>query len=214
MRHRIDIEQFERKNSIHFFQNFPDPNISITSEVECTGARARAKARGVSFFLYYAHAMLKACNEIKEFKYRMDTAGELYYYDTIDALAVIRTGENGRYNTLRFPYHEELQTFAQTACRIIDEHEVSTSPFESEEDCPQDDLGVFLLSALPTLSFTGISFAHQSAMDGYPLSLIGKLIQREGKEYIPIGLKVNHAFIDGHHLALYYQRVSTLLMTS
>jgi len=212
MRHLIDLDHFERRDSILFFQNFPDPNISITSEVECTGGIDQAKSLGISFFLYYSHAMLKASNEIKEFKYRMNKSGQLFYYDTIDALAVIRTGENGAYNTLRFPYHEDLIQFAQNARRIIKQHEISSNPFSNELEClEEEDLGVFLLSAIPTLSFTGISFAHQGTMDGYPLSLVGKLIQREKKEYIPIGLKVNHAFIDGYHLDLYYRRVAELL---
>lgn len=212
MRHLIDLDTFERKESLRFFQTFPDPNISITSEVECTGAKEQAKAMGVSFFFYYSHAMLKACNEIKEFKYRMNKKGELFFYDTIDAQAVIRTGENGAYNTLFFPYHEDLKRFAQMAQQIIEDHQVSEKRFEEEKgSVEEDNLGVFLLSALPTLSFTGISFAHQCGMNSYPISLIGKLIQREGKEYIPIGLKVNHAFIDGFHLDRYYQRVSSLL---
>jgi chloramphenicol O-acetyltransferase type A len=212
MRHLVDLEHFERKDSILFFQTFPNPNISITSEVECTGGMDRAKKLGISFFFYYSHAMLKACNEIKEFKYRMNKQGQMFYYDTIDALAVIRTGDKGAYNTLRFPYHENRIQFAQAARRIMEEHEITSNPFFNEPECPEEDLGVFLLSAMPALSFTGISFAYQGTMDGYPLSLIGKLIRRQGREYLPIALNVNHAFIDGYHLEAYYRKVSKLLL--
>lgn len=211
MKHIIDLESFERKDSVLFFRSFPDPHISITSEVECTGGKQQAKEWGISFFLYYTHAMLKAANEIKEFRYRFNRKGEILYYDQLDALAIIRTGEQGKYNTLRLPYVEDLKEFAQQAASIIDSHNSISNPFGAEDDSSEEDQGVILISAIPTLSFTGISFANQSPLGGYPVTLIGKLIVREGKEYIPIGLKVNHAFIDGYHLDAYYNRVSELL---
>lgn len=212
MKHLVDLENFERKDSILFFQSFFEPNISITSEVECTGAKERARKHGVSFFFYYLHAMLKACNEIKEFKYRISPQGEVYYYDTIDTLAIIRTGENGAYNTLRLPYDSDLKQFAEKACTLIEKHKIHNYPFAStDKGVTDDDQGVFLVSAMPTLSFTGISFAHRGPVESYPLSLVGKMITREGKEYIPIGIKVNHAFIDGYHLDKFFTRVSELL---
>ena len=52
MKHIIDINTWERKENYEFFLGFQNPTISITSEVECAGAKARAKAAGESFFLH------------------------------------------------------------------------------------------------------------------------------------------------------------------
>lgn len=41
------------------------PLSPLTSEVECSGARTRAKAAGESFFLHYLYAVLRAVNETK-----------------------------------------------------------------------------------------------------------------------------------------------------
>ena len=49
MKHIIDIKTWERKENYEFFLGFQNPTISITSEVECSGARTRAKAAGESF---------------------------------------------------------------------------------------------------------------------------------------------------------------------
>lgn len=43
MKHIIDIKTWERKENYEFFLGFQNPTISITSEVECSGARTRAK---------------------------------------------------------------------------------------------------------------------------------------------------------------------------
>ena len=53
MKQIIDIENWERKENFNFFRHFQNPQLSITSEVECGGARQRAKAAGQSFFLHY-----------------------------------------------------------------------------------------------------------------------------------------------------------------
>lgn len=44
MKQIIDIENWERKENFNFFRHFQNPQLSITSEVECGGARQRAKA--------------------------------------------------------------------------------------------------------------------------------------------------------------------------
>ena len=72
MKHIIDIKTWERKENYEFFLGFQNPTISITSEVECSGARTRAKTAGESFFLHYLYAVLRAVNEIKEFRFRID----------------------------------------------------------------------------------------------------------------------------------------------
>ena len=81
MKHIIDIKTWERKENYEFFLGFQNPTISITSEVECSGARTRAKTAGESFFLHYLYAVLRAVNEIKEFRFRIDSEGRVVYFD-------------------------------------------------------------------------------------------------------------------------------------
>lgn len=90
MKRIIDIENWERKENFNFFRHFQNPQLSITSEVECGGAKQRAKAAGQSFFLHYLYAVLRAANEIPEFRYRIDTEGRVVLYDAIDMLSPIK----------------------------------------------------------------------------------------------------------------------------
>ena len=76
MKHIIDIETWERRDNYNFFRNFHNSWISITSEVDCTEAFPAAKAAKRSFFLYYLYAVLRAANEVKEFRFRTDKNGD------------------------------------------------------------------------------------------------------------------------------------------
>ena len=71
----VDIETWERKDNFNFFRNFLNPCITITSEVECTAAKEKAKKNGQSFFIHYLYAILRAANEIKELRFRVDDEG-------------------------------------------------------------------------------------------------------------------------------------------
>ena len=77
MKHIIDIETWERRDNYNFFRNFHNSWISITSEVDCTEAFPAAKAAKRSFFLYYLYAVLRAANEVKEFRFRTDKNGQV-----------------------------------------------------------------------------------------------------------------------------------------
>lgn len=132
MKQIIDIETWERKENFNFFRRFQNPQLSITSEVECGGAKKRAKEAHQSFFLHYLYAVLRAANEIPELRYRIDPEGRVVLYDQIDILSPIKIKENGKFFTIRFPYHEDFETFYQEARKIIDSIPENGDPYAAE----------------------------------------------------------------------------------
>ena len=73
----VDIETWERKDNFNFFRNFLNPCITITSEVECTAAKEKAKKNGQSFFIHYLYAILRAAKQINELGERLEVTGGL-----------------------------------------------------------------------------------------------------------------------------------------
>lgn len=212
MKHTIDLDTWERKNNFEFFRHFLNPQLSITSEVECGGAKKRAKAAGESFFLHYLYAVLRASNEIKEFRYRIDSEGQVVYFDTIDILSPIKVKENGKFFTVRFQWNKDFVTFYNQAKKVLASIDPEGDPYEAEKAGGKELLDVLLLSATPDLYFTSIT-ATQEYRHGnnYPLMNAGKAIQKEGKLIMPISMTLHHGFVDGHHIALFYQKVEEFL---
>lgn len=212
MKHIIDIETWERKPNYEFFLSFQNPTISITSEVECGGAKARAKAAGQSFFLYYVYAVLRAVNEIPEFRYRIDAERRVVYFDTVDMLSPIKVKENGRFFTVRFPWHKDFETFYAEAKAIIGAIDPNGEPYTAEQKGGKELLDVMLLSATPDLYFTSLTCTQEHRHgSNYPLMNAGKAIVREGKLIMPIAMTIHHGFVDGHHLSLFYKKVEEWL---
>lgn len=212
MKHIINIETWERKPNYEFFLSFQNPTISITSEVECGGAKARAKAAGKSFFLYYVYAVLRAVNEIPEFRYRIDAEGRVVYFDTVDMLSPIKVKENGRFFTVRFPWHEDFETFYAEAKAIIGAIDPNGEPYTAEQKGGKELLDVMLLSATPDLYFTSLTCTQEHRHgSNYPLMNAGKAIVRDGRLIMPIAMTIHHGFVDGHHLSLFYKKVEEWL---
>ena len=212
MKHIIDINNWERKENYEFFLGFQNPTISITSEVECAGAKERAKAAGESFFLHYLYAVLRAVNEIPEFRFRIDAEGRVVYFDHVDMLTPIKVKENGRFFTIRLPWNTDFQTFYTTAKAIINDIDPNGNPYDMEKVGGKDLLDVILLSATPDLYFTSLTCTQEHRHgSNYPLMNAGKAILKEGKLVMPIAMTIHHGFIDGHHLSLFYKKVEEFL---
>ncbi len=206
MKKIIPLETFHRKESVSFFKDFVNSNISVTCMVDASECFRRAKALGDKFFHHYLYAILKASNEIRELHYRYTPTGDIAYYDRIDVLSPIRLPGNDSFTTLRFPYIENIADFISSIKEIIENTEVRSS-FGEEESLEEYD--VVLVSAIPDLAFTSISYTQKNRYgNDYPLINVGKM-EADGK--MPIAICVNHAFVDGEHLPQFYKLAEAYL---
>ena len=130
MKHIVDIETWERKDNYNFFRGFANSWIAITSEVDCTEAYNHAKTNGKSFFLYYLYAILRAANEIKEFRYRWDKNGQVVYHDTVDVISPIAVPGKTFY-TVRIPYHVDFIPKPNTLSHLFLKMVIHTEPIKA-----------------------------------------------------------------------------------
>ena len=123
-------------------------------------------------------------------------------------------GQERTFYTVRIPYHPDFDTFYREARRIITSIPEDGDPYGTDKQIArQGDFDVFLFSATPKLYFTSITYTQQSVghpLD-YPLMNAGKAITRAGRLYMPIALTVSHAFADGAHISLFFEKVEQTL---
>ncbi len=212
MKQIIDINTWERSNNFNFFKDFINPCISITSEVECTSAKEKAKVNNQSFFLYYLYAILRAANDIKELRFRLNDKDGIVCYDTVDVLCPIRL-KTGNFFTIRILWKEDFQDFYHNARAIIDSIPEDGDPYAAENNATDDEkYNVILVSATPDLYFTSITHTQEKPTgSSYPLLNVGKAIMREGKLVMPVAIYVHHGFVDGIHLSDFYKKVECYL---
>lgn len=210
MKHIVDIETWERRDNYAFFRNFLNSWIAVASEVDCTEARAAARATGRSFFLYYLYAIVRAVNEIEEFRYRTDSRGRVVLHDTVDVISPIAVP--GRtFFTVRIPYDADFERFYAEARAVVTGIPADGDPYGAEKVLQaKGDYDVFLVSATPNLYFTSVTYAQGAPGQPteYPLMNVGKAVVREGRLVMPLSIFVNHAFVDGEHISRFFELVA------
>ncbi len=213
MKHLIDIDTWDRRENYVFFRGFLNPWYAVATEIDCTEARAAAKAKGDSFFLYYLYAIAKAVNEIREFRYRTDALGCVVYHDTVDVITPIAV-PGGTFHTVRIPWCEDFERFYAAARALVTDIPADGDPYGIIKTIQaQGDYDVFLLSAVPNLHFTSITYAQAApgCPTQFPFMNVGKAELREGGLRMPFSLFVNHAFVDGAHIAQLVEIIETTL---
>lgn len=205
MKEKIDIDTWIRKDHFKFFSTFGEPFFGVTVDVDCTATYIEAKEKAASFFLLYLHKSLAAANAIEPFSYRI-IDGEVWKYDTVNAAATINR-PNGTFGFGYLDFYKDFNDFKLAADQEIKKVQATTGliPSASGEN-------VIHYSALPWLNFTSLSHARNFAFqDSCPKISFGKVRDENGRKIMPVSIHVNHALMDGFHVAQFVDAYQELL---
>lgn len=207
MRQIINIETWKRKEDYLFFKSFQSPLVGVTVEVDCTVACRKAKEQAVPLSLYYLHAALVAANRIEEFRYR-EEEGQVVCYDTIDLFTPIITAD-GNFRSVVLPYRENFEDFRSVATPRIDRAKKGEGQSHGDSEHRQD---LLLISVNPWYRFTGIQLSDPAKPhESFPIFTFGKITPENGKQMMPVSLRVNHGFVDGFHIGRYLEEFQRVL---
>ncbi len=219
MKQLVDIDSWERSDAYTFFKDFLHPIVSVTSELDVTEGYKYAKEHQKSFFVVYLYALLRACNEIEEFLYRVEENPEhphnplVYKYDSTNAFTPISVNENGKYVQCLITYHFSFELFYANAMKVLAADFKNDQSFAANKALANDMPAVVNISATPNLKFTAIShpLISKGAVNSIPLINVGKMEKRDDRYYMPIAISIHHGLADGKHIADYIERAEAIL---
>lgn len=204
---KIDLATWKRREHYGFFKDFDEPFFGVTFNVKVTDGFTWCKEEGVSFFVYYLYAALKAVNEVEAFRYRIVNDAPVLY-DTVSISPTIKRADD----TFGFSYMEFREGF--TSFKAIAEKEIARVQAGDDLDPSADNAGTIHFSALPWLRFTSLTHARQfKGEDSVPKISVGKVF-REGEAWMmPVSVHVNHALADGSHVGAFAANFETFINT-
>jgi len=189
----IDLEKWPRKTHFEYFERADYPYIDLTVQIEITSFLSYVKSHGYPLFPSLFYCFVKGINEIEEFRYRVLEKGVVKYDKIHGDMTVPIEGE--RFAFCRVEYKENIHDFLKEV--IAAEKEAK----KQKELVSNDWFDVVWVSCSPWFSFTSISApTADRRMRSIPVILAGKYYESGGKTLLPLGVKVNHALIDGLHI--------------
>ena len=196
----FDIDNWDRKENYFFFKDFKEPFVGITVELDATALVRVCKSKSISIHHALLYCTISAANQCLPMRLRRKDDGVIEH-STIDmGCAVMREGTSA-FTFAYYPWHEgdDAKRFITRALEITNKT-AQGLPLEHRPDRTNLIYG----TTLPWISFT--SFTHPKKGGGHsiPRTVLGKIFNREGKDILPFQLEVDHALMDGIHMAQYF----------
>lgn len=184
------IENYYRQSLFDFFSKAGSPFYDVTFHLDVTCLKAILDERGYSVYLNLCYLFTKAMQPMEDFRYRV-VDGRIVLYDAVH-MGMTVPASQGRFSFHYIDYDPDWERFNQDA-RADTYDDVSLEI--------QTHRNYAYYSALTGVYFTGLTQATSPVKtDAEPKICFGKFQEQGGKLMVPVGIQVNHIFIDGIHL--------------
>ena len=198
----IDLAQWKRRTHFEFFRRSDLPFYNVNTQVNVSGLKAFARAKGVSLNNTLMFVTIRALNAIENFRYRLHGETVVLHDGLHPSFAHIREGDD-LFSLITLDFVDDLAAFD----RAVREAIAGTTEYFNIEKLKLRDDFVFI-SPLPWFSFTGID--HTLSLkreDGIPRISWGKITEQDGRQRLPYNIQVNHMFVDGLHVGRFFEQL-------
>lgn len=201
MSYRI-VEKYYRQEHFDFFRAYEMPFYSISFNLEITALKAFAEERRYPVYLSQCYLFARAMSGIEDFRYRV-VDDRIVLYDRLEIAATL-PAPNGAFSFAHFEHAPDLETFLRRA-----ESESQRAREKASLKATAEG-NTILFTSLPGVRFTGITHATPcDRTDGRARVAFGRFFEEGDRLMVPVGLGVNHVFIDGAALGRLVEEVQT-----
>lgn len=200
----VDMNAYGRKLVFHYFRNFDVRVSSRTVQVDVSKARKLVKDKGLVFSMSMTQLVMQAANDVDAFRHRI-VKGEIVEYDFVTPLYTLLTAEK----SLLLVQGTFSGSFTQDYADNLAVRDAVKAGLRQAVDFSSH--GHIMVSVVPWYSFTAVAGPYSRHNDSVPQIYIGRFYEQQGATLIPIGIQTNHALVDGHHIGLFLDRLSTYL---
>jgi len=192
------LTDYPRRAHLEFYRANPSPFYAVTFELEASKVRARAREVGGSTYAALCWGFHRAMLKIEAFRTRLD--GE-----TVVLLDTLRVG-------MTVPGPGRTFTFATLDWNPSGEEFLTAASAEIARSSKAVDLNrggdpdFAYYTAVPGVPFLGITHApHRDRTAGQPMTAFGKFREDAERLFVPVGLQVNHMYVDGLDVSDLYE---------
>jgi chloramphenicol O-acetyltransferase type A len=203
----FNIETWKRKNHFHFFKNLQHTHYSITTNLDVTELKKFTSANKISFYQSMIYLSLLAAQENLEFRLRIRGEKVIEHINVGASFTILN--DNETFSLGLVPFESNFEKFCQLMKEKIEQvNEISKSegnnlaPLLIKVNSEYDD-DVIYISSTPWFHFTSITNCYDGPGDSIPRLMWGKFetCPSTKKILLPYSIQVNHALVDGLHIA-------------
>ena len=202
----IDMERWERRELYEHFSHTRQPHYAIAANIDVTKLLAYKRENGLSFYLVLIFLATESLNSIENFKLRM-AEGRVVRYATIHPNFTHKRANEQLFHFYPGRRQSSLRQFVSDTSEAIAQQTTLFGGY-----APSPNLVYF--SCNPAVDATAITNPGlDDPEDAIPRINWGRYVKRDGRWLLNITITVNHRFIDGYHIGLFFERLQALIDT-
>lgn len=199
----INLSEWDRREIYSLYKGVSQPYYALSFPIDVTAVYEYKHAHEISFYYLMVFLCTKAINSVENFRYT-EKDGQIFLLDERRPSATDACG-SGLFKMVTFPMCADPNSFCRSARRISDA-QTCLLDFSTEGD---DMIFFSSLPDLPTLAYTNprnYADPHESEHN-IPSVNWGRYTEDGGRKTLVMTMEVNHRFVDGRHVSLFYKRL-------
>jgi chloramphenicol O-acetyltransferase type A len=192
------LHDYPRRAHLEFYRRYPSPFYSLTFELDATRVRERARQVGASTYAALVWAYHRALLGVDAFRTRL-VDDQVVLFDTL-RIGLTVPGPQRTFTFATLDWDAGAEGFFVAARAAMD---AASSRVDLSSGAAPD---FAYYTALPRVPFT--SFGHVALADptaGQPEAAFGRFRESAGRVLVPVGVLVNHLYVDGADLGDLYE---------
>lgn len=192
------LTDYPRRAHLDFYRANPSPFYAVTFELDAARVRARAREVGGSTYAALCWAFHRAMLKVDAFRVRLD--GEnVVLHDSL-RLGLTVPGPGRTFTFATFDWDDSAERFLSGAKTTMAEASTTIDLMKGGDP----DFAYY--TAVPAVPFTGITHVrHSDPTSGHPMTAFGRFREEGERLIVPIGLQVNHMYVDGIDVGELYE---------
>ena len=199
----IDKETYYRKGVFRHFSEDCKCSVSMTSRVDVTRLVSVSKLSGTKFYINFLYLLTKVLNSRDDYRmaYLWQT-DELICYDVINPTQYVFHEDTETCTPVYSNYDPDYETFYKNALADVEKAKQTREYLLDSANHPN----WFDASYISWLSYDSLNV---ELPDGYlyfqPIINWGKYREENGRQMLPLTVRMNHAIADGYLVAKVYK---------
>lgn len=189
----IVLTDYPRRAHFEFYRPHPSPFYSVTFELDATRLRERLADEGAPVYAGLCWHVHRALQSLDAFRVRL-LGEELVRYELLN-MGLTVPAPRRTFTFATFAWEPEWPRFAAAARGVLAR---ASERIDLSGGAAPDFAYYTALPKIPFLAFTHVTPIDPTA--GQPGTAFGRIEERQGRFVVPVGVQVNHLFIDGGDL--------------
>lgn len=202
----IELENFPRKDHFKFFSTMANPYTGLTVNIDVTEAVGFIKENGYPFFLTILWSVCRAANQVPEFRQRA-VDGKIRQYKHCNTSHTV-SKEDGTYAYCSLDCQKPLAEFIEYGKA---ENQLAAMNGNIDDGEYEDLNSLIFISTVPWVTYVDIYQPTPSPADSIPRIVWGRYFEQGDKLMMLVTVLVNHALVDGLHIARFYKKLEETL---